>query len=61
MNATLMDGLNTPLKTRQSHLGHADPTTTIENYTHVVDADSKAVAEQICALLSPKKEDESVQ
>lgn len=55
MNATLMDHLNTPLKTRQSRLGHADPTTTLGNYTHPVSADDLAAADMIGALLAPKK------
>lgn len=61
MNATLMDNLNTPLKTRQSRLGHADPNTTLANYTHAVDQDDMAAADQIGALLTPKKDGESVQ
>ena len=54
MNATLMDGLNTPLKTRQKRLGHADIATTMAHYTHNVDADDLAAADALGALLSPR-------
>lgn len=54
MNATVMDGLKTPLKTRQKRLGHADIATTLTHYSHAVDADDLATADQIGALLSPK-------
>ncbi len=53
MNATLMDGLSVPLKTRQTRFGHADPNTIMRHYTKEVDADNMAAAEQIGALLSP--------
>lgn len=55
MNATLMDGLHTPLKTRQKRLGHADVTTTLTHYSHAVDADDLAAADALGALLSPTK------
>lgn len=55
MNATLMDSLNAPLKTRQKRLGHTKIETTLTHYTHQVDADDHAVAEQIGALLDPKQ------
>lgn len=54
MNATVMDGLKTPLKTRQKRLGHADIATTLTHYTHWQDADDLAVADAIGALLNPK-------
>jgi integrase len=54
MNATVMDGLSTPLKTRQKRLGHADIATTLTHYTHSQDADDMAVADALGALLSPK-------
>jgi integrase len=56
MNATLMDALNTPLKTRQKRLGHADALTTLGHYTHAADSDDVAVADAIGALFSPKGE-----
>ena len=34
MNATFMDGMQVPLKTRQSRLGHARIETTMRHYTH---------------------------
>lgn len=54
-NATLMDELGVPLKTRQSRLGHMDPTITLSHYTHAVDAADLAAADQIGALLAPVK------
>lgn len=57
MNATLMDSLNAPLKTRQKRLGHSKVETTLTHYTHQVDADDVALAEQIGALLGPKDEE----
>ena len=49
-----MDILNTPMKTRQKRLGHAQIETTLKHYTHAIDADDRQAAEQIGALLSPK-------
>lgn len=54
MNATLMDSLDTPMKTRQKRLGHAQIETTLKHYTHAIDADDQRAADQIGALLSPK-------
>ena len=54
MNATVMDTLNTPMKTRQKRLGHAQIETTLKHYTHAIEADDRLAAEQIGALLSPK-------
>jgi integrase len=56
MNATLMDSLNAPLKTRQKRLGHSKVETTLTHYTHDVDADDVALAEQMGALLNPNDE-----
>lgn len=61
MNLTLMDHLSIPLKTRQKRAGHADAATTLTHYTHAIDADDFAAAEQIGALLRPRSEDEAVQ
>ena len=55
MNATVMDGLQTPLKTRQKRLGRADIATTLTHYSHAVDADDLAAADALGALLSPRK------
>jgi len=53
MNATVMDEIGTPLKTRQHRLGHAQIETTMKHYTHKVDADDRKAAETIGAMLSP--------
>ena len=52
MNATLMDTLNTPMKTRQNRLGHAQIETTLKHYTHAIDANDRSVANEIGLLLS---------
>lgn len=52
MNATLMDTLNTPMKTRQKRLGHAQIETTLKHYTHAIDADDRMAADRIGALLA---------
>lgn len=52
MNATLLDRLHTPVKTRQARLGHADARTTM-GYTHFVSEDDAMVAEQLGALFNP--------
>jgi integrase len=52
MNATLMDRINTPMKTRQLRLGHAQIETTMKYYTHAVGAEDRRAAEAIGALLS---------
>jgi integrase len=62
MNATLMDQLNTPMKTRQSRLGHEPGSpVTLGNYTHAIDADDRMAADRIGALLASKQEMEAVQ
>jgi len=53
MNATVMDEIGTPLKTRQHRLGHARIETTMAHYTHEVDADDGDAAEAIGSMLSP--------
>ena len=52
MNATVMDEIGTPLKTRQHRLGHAQIETTMTHYTHKVDADDRQAAEAIGVMLS---------
>jgi integrase len=54
MNATLMDTINTPMKTRQKRLGHAQIETTLKHYTHAIDADDRLAADRIGALFSPR-------
>jgi integrase len=61
MNATLMDTINTPMKTRMKRLGHAQIETTLKHYTHAQDADDLAVAETIGVLLDTKQSGEVVQ
>jgi integrase len=61
MNATLMDSLNAPLKTRQKRLGHSKVETTLTHYTHQVAADDTALAEQIGALFNPNDDGSAVQ
>jgi hypothetical protein len=56
MNATLMDTLKTPMKTRQKRLGHAQIETTLKHYTHAIDADDHLAAEQIGALFEPEED-----
>ena len=53
MNATVMDEIGTPLKTRQHRLGHAQIENTMTHYTHKVDADGRQAAEAIGVMLSP--------
>jgi integrase len=53
MNATVMDEIGTPLKTRQHRLGHAQIETTMTHYTHKVEADDRKAAEAIWVMLSP--------
>lgn len=56
MNATVMDEIGIPLKTRQHRLGHARIETTMSHYTHKVDADDRGAAEAIGSMLSPAAE-----
>ncbi|MGC1298700.1 MAG: tyrosine-type recombinase/integrase [Alloacidobacterium sp.] len=56
MNATVMDAIDAPLKTRQHRLGHAQIETTMKHYTHKVDADDRRVADAIGSMLSPTVE-----
>jgi integrase len=45
--ASIMDRLDTPLKTRQSRLGHADPLLTLQTYTHAAGEDDRRIAAQL--------------
>lgn len=60
-NATLMDTLNVPMKTRQKRLGHAQIETTLKHYTHAIDADDRLAADRIGALLASNSGTEAVQ
>jgi len=51
-NATLMDRMNVPMKTRQDRLGHADLGMTAR-YTHALAEDDRRIANQIGNLLCP--------
>ena len=55
MNANLMDTLNTPMKTRQKRLDHAQIETTLKHYTHAMDADDRRTADRIGALLTTRE------
>lgn len=44
-NATILDSQGVPLSLREDRLGHADISTTLNVYTHVVGADSLRVAD----------------
>jgi integrase len=54
-NETAMDRWRTPIAVRLSRLGHAD-TRMMVNYSHVVSADDRAVAQQFGSLFAPKEE-----
>jgi integrase len=56
VNATVMDAMDTPRKTRQHRLGHAQIETTMTYYTHKADGDDRHAAEAIGAMLSPSVE-----
>lgn len=51
-NATVLDGLNVPIKVRQERLGHVDPATTML-YTHLVSEDDRRVSQQLGEILMP--------
>ena len=48
-NASMLDHLRAPMRVRQDRLGHVDPKTTMQ-YTHVISADERHVADQLGAL-----------
>ena len=48
--ATLLIGSRCDIKTVQHRLGHADVQTTLNIYSHVIDANDEAAAETIAAL-----------
>ena len=52
LNATLMDQLNAPMKTRQQRLGHSDSKITLDVYTHATSEDDKRVAEEMGGILN---------
>jgi len=51
-NATLLDGLNTPMKVRMERLGHVDESTTM-NYTHLTSSDEERLASELGRILQP--------
>lgn len=53
-NASLMDHLKVPMKTRQERLGHAPGSKiTLSTYTHSLDDDDHAIADEIGNYLCP--------
>jgi integrase len=55
-NATLMNQLNTDLKTRMARLGHTDTRMTLGNYTHAVSEDDRLAAAQLGELFKTQTE-----
>lgn len=51
-NATLLDKMNVPMKVRQHRLGHANAKTTLQLYTHVIDASARDTADQFDTMFS---------
>jgi integrase len=51
-NATMMDGLNAPMRVRQDRLGHEKAETTL-GYTHAIGGDDRRVADKIGEILCP--------
>jgi integrase len=49
-NATIMDGLNAPMRVRQDRLGHEKTETTV-GYTHAIGEDDRRVADEIGHIL----------
>lgn len=56
-NATTLDGLNAPMRVRQSRLGHINQETTM-NYTHLISADDRRVSAQLGLLVTTKRTNE---
>jgi integrase len=54
-NITLMDRLGVLLKLRQQRAGHSEASLTLDVYTHVVSEDDVRFAEQLGAILLPKR------
>jgi integrase len=52
-NATLLDGLRTPMRVRQDRLGHADAALTLGTYTHMVSDDDRKVADELGRIFCP--------
>jgi integrase len=51
-NATIMDGLNAPMRVRQDRLGHEKAETTL-GYTHAIGGDDRRIADEIGEILCP--------
>lgn len=61
-NMTALSRAGTPLKTIQKRVGHSiGSDVTAEHYIHAVDADDRAAAEYMGALIWPKEEGETIQ
>jgi hypothetical protein len=52
MNATLMDQLNAPVKTRRQRLGQSDSKITLDVYTHARSGDDERVAEEMGGIVN---------
>jgi integrase len=51
-NATIMDGLNAPMRVRQDRLGHEKAETTL-GYTHAIGREDRRIADEIGVILCP--------
>jgi hypothetical protein len=50
---SLMQSSGASVKVTQTQLRHADASTTMRNYVHIVDAEQRAATEKMARLLSP--------
>ncbi|MBI2186944.1 MAG: tyrosine-type recombinase/integrase [Acidobacteria bacterium] len=53
VHSSLLNDLKVPVKIAQEQLGHASVSTTLNIYTHVVDASHRAAIEQVERQLFP--------
>jgi integrase len=53
IHSSLLNDLRVPVKIAQEQLGHASISTTLNIYTHVVDASHRAAIEQVERQLFP--------
>ena len=53
IHSSLLNDLRVPVKIAQEHLGHASISTTLNIYTHVVDASHRAAIESLEQRLFP--------
>ena len=57
--ATLLIGNGADIKTVQNRLGHSSASLTMDIYSHVIEQNDRAAADEICGLLKPVKKEES--